>query len=270
MTGTKVFIDKKPKLFGIKKYEALGRLTSFDWAYQLEIRSILWRLSSEREPLDQWPNLYQQLHEDIKENPILNIPDGYTSISAYQASNKILEITGEFSDLHQDYVAPLTLGFTFDAVKQLPEEIIDILEKENEKYLEYSGLPLDFYVYRYQGDIVREIQLTVDLDGSDENILGDFKKYLVAARTLYQTPKDGKITRNMIQRLSQNKILPFLDLSIWSKINDKKISYQNTAKWLFTHKLDDVNADKIRKVTRPLALRAIDPQFFRKLSSFPE
>jgi len=61
-------------------------------------------------------------------------------------------------------------------------------------------------------------------------------------------------------------VLPYIDLCYWAKANGKNIPNHIIGDWLFPDDMVDV-AEKIRKVTQPLAKRSVNPNFIRTLSA---
>lgn len=76
--------------------------------------------------------------------------------------------------------------------------------------------------------------------------------------------KTEKISDNLLTRLEQSKVLPFLDLTIHSQRENVDLPHHVIGDWLFPDEDIDVTA-KIGKTTKPLAMKSIKDDFIRRL-----
>lgn len=96
------------------------------------------------------------------------------------------------------------------------------------------------------------VDVEIDLSGTDEVLIADFKKWLAVKR------KDSRILQSSIKKFtssdfrewSQKRALAYIDLQMASAYFDSKLSYHRAGCLLFPD-MDDLDlAEKVRKGTR--------------------
>jgi len=181
------------------------------------------------------------------------------------------------SRMFQHVVQPLTFGDLQNLIFPLPDSYqLDVI---SENFLDLpvdnvratssiigKGIPIDIALFEK-----KVFHVCLDMDATDKELVDNFKSYLKAARDAYDLNEGQKIktSKSILNRLINESVIPYLDLIIWAQINNKTIPQHILGDWLFPDAMVDV-AEKIRKVTRPLAERAVTPGFINTLSSLPE
>ncbi len=196
-----------PEWFDIKKYETTLTFTPLEWANHLGYRKhIRWLLG--RNNKTYIDDILSQF-ERIKEDPTHHIRPRWL-------------LSAEDDIQHASTVVrPLTCGLAHALGTGI----------ENTFGLNESGSlgPADRYsVSKYYKDNDLHMDsvtpLVIDLNCSDVDIKNDFNRYLEQVRNF--TGKKNKkthITKNDLDRLQRYKILPYIDLLIWSEIEGRTI-----------------------------------------------
>ncbi len=107
----------------------------------------------------------------------------------------------------------------------------------------------------------------VNLDASDDQIINDFRKWLADKREKQESrPPKKMITSEQTAKWRTYEILAYLDLTLWARANNKKITNELMGSTLFPN-IDVNKAERIRKVVEPMALELMRPSFFFALIS---
>jgi len=109
-----------------------------------------------------------------------------------------------------------------------------------------------------------KVHLTVDLEATDEHICNEFRRVLPILRAHSGTSEPTKKpSETNLKKIVQQRIIPYLDLHLWSQLYDHKITDSVMAMALFPD--GRMGEQKIKDTIRPLALAAIEPQFVNTL-----
>lgn len=113
-----------------------------------------------------------------------------------------------------------------------------------------------------------ELSIKIDLSFSDGYILEQVKKLLAETREKQKNSEysSGKvISDNDIESLIKYKVLPYIDLLLWSEITGEKYKNYELADILFPDDYDGSRLDTFRNVTKKKALKLLSmrrPKFY--------
>ncbi|OED45236.1 hypothetical protein ACH42_05240 [Endozoicomonas sp. (ex Bugula neritina AB1)] len=109
-----------------------------------------------------------------------------------------------------------------------------------------------------------DIHLTISLEADDKNIIRDVKKQISVARKHTGISGPSKIASSTnINKIKHYRILAYIDLLIWSRINGYRITDSAASNALF--KDGFYGESKIKDTIRPLALAVLEPQFINSI-----
>ena len=95
--------------------------------------------------------------------------------------------------------------------------------------------------------------VSIDTNFSDEVILKRFKEVLSSYRK--EREENGKIiSENEIKSLIGDKVIPYIDLTLWGMMTGKKIRDQEIADALFPDEYDISRIDTVRQTVKKKAL----------------
>jgi hypothetical protein len=267
----------KPEWFRLEKYNQFKSISSKQWAYQLVNRRSIALCVFSGHLNDH--TTQRILFEDITINPLLPEVVGNFGSVGWAGSR---ESTNKTENMFQQTLQPLTFNDLSNLLYSIPEKERNETMKSDWKDESRKDLPVDNIrnipnilarVMPRDEDILNRniFHICIDLDATDQYLMDDFKRYLKAAREAYSLLEGSRIktSRSLINRLISAKIIPYLDLIIWAEIENISIPQHIIGDWLFPNQMIDV-AEKIRKVTRPLAERSLSSGFINTLSSLPE
>ncbi|GEM_PF-5642764 len=281
----------KPDWFDLEKYKDLSDFSAINWAALLTQRLFLYD-GRYGPPSRQYGlsikeivKLRGAMFDSIEEDPLNPYPFDFgeeipSLLLDFQKYGEELYKGKKYSKLFQKNIEPLTMGQAFEFQKFIPGEAKTAFENntdnevsEDSIYNHYFRKPIDasdrFDSFRMN----TLVHICVNLSAPDKQIVKDFSNFLKEARKLTSHSLRIKFNRNLLKRLCDNKVLPYLDLILWAdRVFDEKILYRKLAIWLY---LDDVEdefdaVDRIRKVTNPLAEKAMEYEFIEAVSKIKE
>lgn len=98
------------------------------------------------------------------------------------------------------------------------------------------------------------VAVNVNLHSSEDKIIRDFTNWLRKTRACLSISVPRKpVKLREFEEWSKYKVLPFLDLWLWSMVNGVRISHQDMGVALFPNDVDVSVSERIRKVVAPLA-----------------
>ena len=103
------------------------------------------------------------------------------------------------------------------------------------------------------------VHVEVDLFASNKLILADFKNWLKAARSVFDIPAQSNYSRTDRANWVINRVLPYLDLTLWAALENVKIRLATMGNALFPDDKDSDLAEKIRRTVGPTAEKLIRP-----------
>ena len=196
-----------PAWFDLSNYVAAETFSAVDWATQLGLRShILWLLG--RNNKTYIGDILSQF-DGIKENP-----------TTYIRPRELLSRDGDIQHA-STIVQPMTCGLA----RAFGSDINTTLGLGN---MDGLGLVDRHSVSRFYKDHDLEIDsltpLVIDLNCSDVDIKNDFCSYLKHLREFTgNESKKTHITKSDLDKLHRYRLLPYIDLLIWSAIEKRRI-----------------------------------------------
>ncbi len=266
---------EKPDWFDLEKYETVTELNSEGWVFQLRQREtcfILERLDNDFH-LEKDDSRRHDFINSLLEHGVLQVPEDFISSEIYRINwDDKLKKYNDYRELYREFMHPLTCGDAYYYGKSLlfDESYEQWIAEDDFANSDYGLVPIDLYMHRelgFWGDGLAT--LVIDLGAPDNKLFEDFKEWVKAAREAYDYKEGGSIRESILKRLCDTKVLPYLDLMIWSNENGVKIPNHVLGEWLFPDDPADV-AEKVRKVTKPLAMRATKANFLQALSGITE
>ena len=240
--------------FDLRKYDKLNEIDLFDWYEQIKIRTYLLEYANR---LNTYIDEHEQAYIDgllnlIKINPIFvtlrpndshkyffgTYPRGYVSVDDTRAYEFYYVIDDDrFNNI---WNSCREMG-CFDVA----EEHVSIANTPMSEVYDSIGTFYDGIKY-----------ITVDLRSSDEQVIGDFKKWLSKKREV----ADLKPTKNNFTELNINcwvkdRLLPYIDLFIINEFENLGLTQVAIANLVHS---DDVNVDAVdrtRRTTKPKAIK---------------
>jgi Family of unknown function (DUF6387) len=122
-----------------------------------------------------------------------------------------------------------------------------------------------FKQHLYEGELL----LTVHTDARDSEIIEDFKKFLKLSRKIHQLeePLQTEKIEKIIEKIFRYRVIPYLDLDFWSKLNSVRINRSVLARGIFPDK-SDFGDYELRMNTRKYARTALSYPFLSSLCSY--
>ncbi len=178
---------------------------------------------------------HEQLVKTDTENYIKGKKDYYDNLVS---SNRMTKEEGLLKKKHvigkaiitnarERLITPLNWGHIFaryplDRLEELSNDFDnswDLPIDCEEPYLEQENRDSTMDYFGFTDMIIK-----VNLEADDKSIIKSFKETLKAYRNVKnKKPPRRKVTSNNIKNLHSYKVLPYLDLKLWCKINDKTI-----------------------------------------------
>lgn len=258
MTRKIKHVSELPEWFQLEKYTAAKNLTAEEWYQQIAIRYSAFENRNYRS--------YVYLNEESDKN---NISSYYENLLRAIHCKPIIDVnaddfwkeyegvlspdTGIRSVSLMDYamIAKTISSEKLNAVKKVWDKTFD--ENNNVETPSYGKDP----VYKFgDGDIRFDEYWDVawiDLAISDDLLVENFKSYLKIRRKGMQETIENKdaFKRFNFENWNRLGLLPYIDLFIWSKVENISIPYRVMADAIFP--LGERGEETIRKTTKPLA-----------------
>lgn len=241
-----------PKEFSLEKYEATASFEIVDWLVNLESRSLSVHMQDQHFRPDEQVVRCKR----VLENPILERGDfeNFPGMSKYIHASSVRDFEsidffwhGRTDDRFSGFMAG------FDEFVDSSSSYLEKAEKDP-ALIERMDTPLYEMMkscgVRHDGDVLAK----VDLHSSDEKLISDFSAWLKATRlqTGITAPRK-KFTSVDFANWSDSGILPYLDLTLWASANELEITQQLLGTTIYPAEFNVNLAERIRKVTRPLA-----------------
>lgn len=224
-------------------YENLHkRRMFFTWtsiAQKIWPENQLWRVADAK-------NRIEVIIKMITENPLIRTqPDKkiyYKRNTVNCLSNR--DVVNNYQALNRD--APEVFFEYMNLEKQAPNDA-HVMSYRNDglnTFMETDYRSLDY------GKAV----LSVDLHATDEHIIQDFKNWLSDTRNTLAKASAKRIFSSLdFAEWGEYKILPYLDLKIWSIYSGSKITQAMIGNAIFPDELDVDTTERIRKTTKKKA-----------------
>lgn len=271
-----------PSNFSLEKYRAVSSFTIVDWAVNLKRRSYCRFLLGEGQvERGNFHALFPNHKEELAKRAL---PYSEELISFPVESTEGLE-ADFWGNSKGNHVRDFTVtDYCIYATDLEREE--DDPKNEMEGYVQLyrmhesthpsqkpSALKIPLWKAYSQVGLVPDerVLVSVNLEGAEEAIISDFVIWLKETRRAFniQTPNTpGKLpSAQEFQDWSRYMILPYLDLTLWAQAHRVDLTQHAIGLALFPDEYDVNLAERIRKVTKPLAMKASKESYVRALLS---
>lgn len=245
-----------PKEFAIEKYERCDDFNIDDWCWHLFARHDAYR-GYERLPQKKEKQIMKNLSEPINHASIGSTPEiffyGLRADEPHFMFSKDEPPIEGYTDgicVATKHIRPLSAAHIKHKMHQHPDK-------------SPSGYPLPFDGFDHQKRI--RAHLTVSLDTDTDVLAQEFVDVINKLKKLRNTPAPTKKqTENNVKKLSMYRVLPYLDLYIWSQSKSITISPNVYAVALFPR--GEYGERHVRENVHQLAMAAVDPTFINNLS----
>jgi hypothetical protein len=256
-------VSDLPEWFNLKNYEATEDFNTSQWFYPLTRRGVLKRgleLDLDLDPT--------YVRDTVGEAFSCILKEGFdrSALRREQLNNSYQWIAdnGDFDhnvgfekvfherELIQSMYcsSAWVLGHTFEKHYGLNEEGLLNHAPKIIKHMKDNNL-----------DVQKMVPIMVNLQGSDVDIKNQFSRFLEHARAYTGIEnKKTHITVGDIEKLQKYSILPYIDLRLWSEINNITISAKTIIDALFFFDED------VQKVGEPFIAQTLKP-FYDKVTS---
>ena len=254
--GTVTPIQELPEWFDIEKYKSVYSLSHAKLYCELTRRVFLLQVYQHSYELEGDEGSRQFIEDEIKE--IFNSPITDRVLPNYEFSRGLVEEPG--------------LNWLFFVnqriQKALGKELKDLLlsnQGDDCKTIQET-------LYDHDAGRVHVQNVTpflVDVRAKDSEIIESFKVALAAHRAKYKAPQaiETEKIETCLSKIKSNRVIPFLDLFLWQKLNNRKLSNAVLARALFPDDWNKSDRD-IRDYTAKYASKAIDSGFLSSARSW--
>lgn len=256
-----------PEWFDLSRYESATNLDLAGWYANLSIRYIY--LNFEASHSNQ---LFQHFREfTVGDGPLVMTRPEPSNLSGRSERNPLYSETPH-SKLNQLSIRSLPVdycGFVIadflhnesDLTVQLRSAADYLWEESNSKrefasdheIEDFLGQPMDLVKLQESNTFDQNLRVEVDMFVPDSLIMDDFKKWLKAARDIFDMPSRNIFSDADMKSWAKKQVLPFLDLTIWAKYRKAKIPDPVMGAALFPDEYDVSLSERIAKVVRPKA-----------------
>ena len=271
-----------PPDFSLEKYSAVSSFTIVDWAVNLKRRSYCRFLLGENweEPTPLFNALFPNHKEELRRQA--------TSFSENLIAFPVESTEGLQSNFwggsEGKHVTDFTMNdyciYATDLEKEdddPPNELERYVQIYRKNELEHDERSIELQkplwkAFQETGLYAEpRVLVKIDLEGAEEAIISDFVVWLKETRQAFSlhTPRTpGKLPSDQeLQEWTQMMILPYLDLTLWAQAHGVEITQHAIGSALFPDEYDVNLAERIRKVTKPRALKVSTESYVRALLS---
>ncbi|WP_175803710.1 DUF6387 family protein [Burkholderia ambifaria] len=240
-----------PKNFQLERYASTDSFDIVDWVLNLEARFFLSCLSSSTKDLR---GGHENFLNSILDDPVVK-PTAARTSGPPQDFPAVIDF--EVGDYFWGGVQDDRFGLYKEAFDR---------SRDNDKVTDIDKqlLSKPMWMMFTECDLGYEdnVAVRVNLHCSEEKIVRDFTNWLrrTRERLSISAPRRPVQSRDF-EEWSRFKVLPFLDLWLWSRVHDIRIPHQEIGVALFPDELDVNVAERIRKVVVPLAKRICAESF---------
>ncbi len=275
---------ESPHWFKLSNYESLRNITLHQWYRQLQVRKVLYDhfyngRDASHASIDFW---MEQIRfnpsfsskdlslwiEIIKRCPVLPDYDydtnSRTTVTSLQAdlfymlrNAKGLDKVWEECDEKLD---SLQLDDDSDAYKAIDEIIYEACENSHEREQAFFHIMIDLY-------------------GTDEQLINDFRCWLLKARKKYNRPspadshtktstkKKKSFSEKDMRSWGNNRLIQYLDLKIVSAFEKNKMGNEELGEALFPDFSGESKGDRSRRTVKDRAVLLISDEMMKALAS---
>ncbi len=216
--------------FDLSKYDKVKTFDINDWYYQLSQRFFI-----QKHPwVSNWElyNIVSEYIALIKDEPILD----------YQRPEAM-----SLTVRDTRYIDLIMASWENKSLK----DIFDIPAKE--MFNEVGKTPVVSQYNFGEAGLDRAL-LTIDRGATDKQLENDFSQWLKNHRTVTEyTARARRFNLVDFKRWSDNKLLPYLDLTLIANVEGKELTQNKLGELLFPNEFDAGLIERIRKTVKPLA-----------------
>jgi hypothetical protein len=270
-----------PEWFNLENYKDTELLSPFEWYENLHTRKLYFIYLNFAK--NNWP---------VKALGLKNAMEGCQDIVHLITTNPVLRRSDEekvdlTNAITVNSLDNYTLACDYKSLeKRAPStfsqhmQFEDESEYDDKKYTdmsdyfrEYKNLH-EFLYDKFSPLISSEARISVNLHATDEHIISDFKNWLENERKNIRHKTAKKIfSINDFKEWAEYKVLPYLDLKLWSDFSGCNITLATIGNALFPDELLVDVTERVRRTTKPkaewlmehLILDALDAQIQKEL-----
>ena len=248
----------KPEWFDLSNYDVCSTWALGDWAQAVGLRSFLIQLAEDHQNHpsgDHWRHVILQHVGSNAQLPTCQEDDDENDEPAALPPRKSVAALSleEATFIHHRFR------------DSLENRDCAILSEEDAKLLiktpEDSPFANDVYdetLFKKLGyEVAAELyftHVTVDLSAPDEILFEDFKHYVETERArLNWHSRTKRFSPRDFQDWHQNRLLPFLDLTLWARAKEVKLTNADIAEILFPDEYDVDLVSRVRRTVKPKA-----------------
>jgi hypothetical protein len=250
-----------PSWFDIQKYDACASFGIGDWYNNLMHRALR-RSMYEKHRDFYWTELNHSVEYWLQNPiaPVRKLEEGEGFVKNVYKSQVRDQTAVEL--LNGDWNMKIygDVGTVYrDAADVLYEDMFG--ESKNDEAARNAYDVLDIPAWKMMTDIgidlSGEVTVTVDLFSSEKKLVDDFKKWLRVTRAALNVPNLGKrFDKSDYERWHKNRVLAYLDLTLWAKVKGHRLTNQIMGVALFPDEYSVSLAERVRKTVAPDALSA--------------
>ncbi|WP_157204938.1 DUF6387 family protein [Methylomonas methanica] len=238
-----------PEWFCLENYKDTALLTPIEWYANLYRRMAFFALQS------RYGNTCppsQKTMELIKTNPVMRRDEArlYSESRFYYGKTTIKPLENrDVNDLFEQ-LEENSCSF-FSDYRELRRN-----EPEKARNTRYNNEQLKSFFHSpfssaYSFD---KAFSSVNLRATDEHLIQDFKSFLAKARESHpKTVIKRRFTELDYKEWSEYKVLPYLDLKIWSSVSGYRLTNTVIGNTLFPKEFEIDTTERIRRTTKPKA-----------------
>jgi len=237
-------ISNLPDWFSLKKYATTEQLDISGWVRQIGPRFLCVQSLTQGDLDSFWSRFAPLMKHGIYNAPLTR--DRYP----------VLQLDPDRPD--RWFTASVRSIALWEIAENLDDNLIMEMNRAAEK-ADTEFLDTPFNIYRQERDwVASDAWLIVDLNAADKQIIDDFQSWLKAIRELLniKSPKTT-FSENKFRQWTNSRVLPYIDLSLWSRAENVWIKDKLYGDILFPEEIDIDTTERIRKTTRPLARRLL-------------
>lgn len=244
-----------PEWFSLQNYNETKFLTPLEWYENLHKRRMFFvfqrMADSNRQDISAWRKedavkRCKEIHDLIAEKPVIRVNDDkkiyYDKTTVYSLNN------GDLVD-NYNWLTKNAPPVFFEYVELLNQSRDDAFT------LTFKNKDLRSYFKDQCSSWNNEkALLSINLHASDEHIIEDFKKWLANTRSgLAKKSTKKTFSTTDLTEWTDYKILPYLDLKIWSIFTDCHITQVIIGNAIFPDELNVDTTERIRRTTKKKA-----------------
>ena len=212
-----------PGYLKLENYDGMDRLSALEWLFQLEARYQLYSSldgfidSSHSLPAEEKKNFLNLIIKDYFDNPF-KLDRQYTFFSKYHNEYVDIFIYAEYEKLPKMIVSGAIRPMTANDFYQNYELYGGLFQddRDNEPFFKK--------IIRYDSDFehIKSVPMYIDLTLSDKTLEEEFKRNLANLRAEVKDiqPLQKNVDKYKLADWASYKLLAYIDLYLWSCIND--------------------------------------------------